>query len=144
MLGPFPVVGDCVSEEECKAVAFIECEPIHHGDLGLWYMPSLEPDEQYAAKWLLADSSGEWWLACKFFAVKFRTGFHIPVGRVSYIISGDPGSLNAELSVSMAGEIHDLRANPPPRADLVVFAQNLLDQDRIVAAIDEHRRHWVS
>lgn len=144
MLRWFPVVGDCVSDEERMAMALIDQTPIQHGDLGLWFMPSLEPGEQYAAKWLLADSGGDWWLACKFYAVKFRADFHVPIGRVSHIVSGEAGSLDPDLSARMANEIRELRASSPRRADLVVFAEDLLDQDRIVAAIDEHRRHWVS
>lgn len=144
MMGPFRVVGDCVSEEECMAVAFVEAETIRHGDLGVWFMPSLEPSEQYASKWLLMDGAGEWWLACKYFAVRYRQDFHIPVARVSVIISGEPGSLEPELSARLASEVRALRANPPQRSDLVVFAEDILDQSRIVAAIDLHRRQWVS
>lgn len=144
MLGPFPVVGDCVSDEECLAMAFVEQEAIHPGDLGIWYMPSREPGEQYASKWLMADSSGELWLACKYFAVRYRPDFHVPVARVLLIVSGDPGSLDPELSARMSNEILDLRAKAPQRADLVVFKENLLDHTLIVAAIDAHRRLWVS
>jgi hypothetical protein len=144
MLGPFPVVGDCVSDEERLAMAFIECETIRPGDLGIWFMPSQEPGEQFASKWLLEDAAGEYWLACKYFAVRYRPEFHKPVGRVLLILSGDPGSMDAELSLKMAAEISELRAHPPQRADLVVFKGNLLDHDLIVAAIDQHRRQWVS
>src|SRR6185295_15957682 len=112
MLGPFPVVGDCVSDEECLSMAFIEEEAIRPGDLGIWHMPSLEPGEQYASKWLLEDSAGEFWLACKYFAVRYRPGFHVPVARVVLMVSGDPGSMDAELSARMACQIRELRTRP--------------------------------
>lgn len=144
MLGPFPVVGDCVSDEECLSLAFIDYASIRPGDLGIWFMPSREPGEQYASKWLIADSAGEFWLACKYFAVRYRPDFHVPVARVLLILKGEPGSLDPELSARMAQEILALRANIPERADLVVFERNLLDHTAIVAAIDLHRRHWVS
>jgi len=138
------MVGDCVSDEERMALAYIEHEPIHPGDLGIWFMPSLEKGEQYASKWLLEDSSGEFWLACKYFAVRFLVGYHIPIARVVAVVSGDPGTLDAELSARMASEVSDLRASHPKRADLVVFDEPVLDHRVIVAAIDEHRRHWSS
>jgi hypothetical protein len=140
MLGPFPVVGDCIAESERLAVAYIECEPIRAGDLGIWFMPSREAGEQYAAK-ILVDCGG-WWLACKYFAVRYREGFHIPVGRVVGMIPGEPGSFDPELSARMTEQILELRANPPARADLVVFPMDILDLDEIVAAIDQHRRQW--
>lgn len=140
MIGPFPVVGDCVMESERIAMAFIEYEPICHGDLGIWFMPSLESGEQYASKWLI-DSDG-WWLACKYFAVRYRPGFHVPVARVVMMVSGEPGSVDPVLSARMAAEIRELRANPVTRADLVVFPEDLLEQGDIVAAIDQHRRQW--
>lgn len=138
------MVGDCVSDEEHLAMAFIEQESIRPGDLGIWCMPSLEPRERYASKWLLEDSSGEYWLACKYFAVRYQPGFHVPVARVVLVVSGEPGSMDVMLSAQMAGEIRELRTNSPQRADLVVFKENLLDHTRIVAAIDLHRRHWAS
>lgn len=144
MLGPFSVVGDCVSDDERLAMAFIEQESIRPGDLGIWFMPALEPGEQYASKWLLEDAAGSFWIACKYFAVRYRPDFHVPVGRVVLIVSGDPGSLDPDLSAQMANEIRELRATAPQRADLVVFKHNLLDHAQIVAAIDEHRRHWLS
>lgn len=144
MLGPFPVVGDCVSDEERASFAFIDYAPLSHGDLGIWHMPSQAHGQQYASKWLLQDSAGEWWLACKYFAVRFRPEFHKPVARVVLIVSGEPGSLDPALSMQMSDEILELRRSPPKRADLVVFRDDILDQDRIVARIDEHRRHWAS
>lgn len=126
-------------------MAFIEyTSALVSGDLGIWFMPSLEPGEQYASKWLLVDQSGEKWLACKYFAVRYSPDFHKPVARVVLIVSGDSGSLEPELSARMASEIAGLRANPPARADLVVFPNDLLEQPLILAAIEEHRRHWVS
>lgn len=144
MLGPFPVVGDCVSDEERLAVAYIEYETVRVGDLGIWFMPSLAPGEQYASKWLVQDAAGELWLACKYFAVRYRADFHKPVGRVVVILSAEAGSLNPELSAQMAEEIRKLRGQPPRRADLAVFETDLLEYAEIVSAIDEHRRHWAS
>lgn len=145
MIGPFPVVGDCVSDEERMSMAFIEyTSTLASGDLGIWYMPSLEPGEQYASKWLLIDQSGKSWLACKYFAVRYRPGFHVPIAKVVLIISSGLGSLDPELSDRMSSEIRDLRANPPKRADLVVFESDLLEHQQIITAIEEHRRHWVS
>jgi hypothetical protein len=144
MLGPFPVVGDCVSDEERLSLAFIECKSVRAGDLVIWFMPSRDDGEQYAAKWLLVDEVGGYWLACKYFAVRYRPEYHVPVARVALIVSGDSGTLNADISSKMAHEIQALRANPPKRADLVVFKEDLLDQEKIVSAIDQHRRHWAS
>jgi hypothetical protein len=140
MLGPFPVVGDCVSDEERHALAYIDHEPLRDGDLAIWYMPSREPGEQYASKWLIADSAGGLWIACKYFAVRYRPEFHVPVARVVLILAGESGSFDPELSAKMAGEIRSLRANPPERADMVVFHEDILEHGEIVAAIDQHRR----
>lgn len=142
MLGPFPVIGDCVSEKECIAYAYIEYETIRPGDLGIWHMPS--QDEPYASKWLVQDSAGGYWLACKYFAVRFRPDFHVPIARVVEIFCGENGSLDPVLSASMTQEIVDLRSSPPRRADVVVFAHDLLQYEPIVTAINEHRRLWTS
>jgi hypothetical protein len=142
MIGPFPVIGDCVLESDQRAMAFIEFESLCDGDLGIWFMPSREPEEQYASKWLVM--SDGWWLACKYFAVRYRPGFHIPIGRVTAIVSGGPGSFEPDLSARMAQEIRELRTAPPSRADLVVFPNDILDRAAIVAAIDQHRRRWAS
>jgi len=126
-------------------MAFIEyTSTLASGDLGIWYMPSLAPEEQYASKWLLVDKAGSEWLACKYFAVRYRPGFHVPIARVVLILSGGAGSLDPALSARMAHEIQQLRSDPPSRADLVVFSDDLLEHEQILAAIEEHRRRWVS
>jgi hypothetical protein len=66
--------------------------------------------------------------------------FHVPVARVVLILAGESGSFDPELSAKMAGEIRSLRANPPERADMVVFHEDILEHGEIVAAIDQHRR----
>lgn len=134
MTGPFPVVGDCVGSEERYAAAMLEKLPVRHGDLGIWFMPSLPAIDQYACKWLLS-VDGEFWLACKYFAVRYRPDFHRPVARVVAIVSGDPGSFDPVLASRMAREIALLRAKPPRRDDLVVFPADLLDQSAIIDAI---------
>lgn len=126
------------------AIAFIDHETVHHGDLVVWKMPSLELADQFATKWLLADSAGDWWLACKFYAVRYRAGFHVPVARVVRILAGERGSMDLELSMRMSEEIRALRASPAVRSDLVVFDTDILDRDLIVQAIEEHRRLWSS
>lgn len=140
MKGPFPVVGDCVMDAERLALAYIDFAPICDGDLGIWFMPTRVPGEQYASKWLV--QSGGWWLACKYFAVRYRPEFHVPVARVAVMVTGEEGSLDPELSARMNAEVCALRSNPPEREDLVVFSSDILDHEKIVAAIDQHRRQW--
>lgn len=125
-------------ESERIALAFIEYESVRDGDLGIWFMPSREPGEQYASKWLVW--SDGWWLACKYFAVRYKPDFHFPVARVARIVAGEPGSLNPSLSARMSAEIQELRASLPVRSDLVVFQRDILAHADIVSAIDQHRR----
>lgn len=142
MMGPFPCVGDCVSDTQRFSLAFIEALPIRDGDLAIWHMPQLEAGEQYACKWLVADSHGEFWLACKYFAVRYRQDFHKPIARVVTIVSGDEGTFEPELAERLMNEMIELRANPPQRDDVIVFPDDLLTHAAIVAAIDgRHQAH---
>jgi len=140
--GPFQCVGDCVSEDQRVSVAYIDSMNVRDGDLGIWFMPSQEQGEQFAAKWLVADSSGHAWLACKYFAVRYRPEFHQAIARVVAIVRGEPGTFNRPLSRRLAREMAALRDSPPQRDDVVVFAKDLFNHDAIVAALD--RRHQFS
>jgi len=140
--GPFPCVGDCISDEHRLAAAYTDALSIRTGDLGIWFMPSCEPGDQFACKWLVQDSSGRGWLACKYFAVRYRPGFHRAAGRVVAIVNGEPGTFDETLALRLASEMAQLRASPPARDDVIVFTEDLLDLTSIVAEID--RRHQMS
>lgn len=140
--GPFPCVGDCIADEHRLSAAYVDSLSIRTGDLGIWFMPSCQEGEQYACKWLVQDSAGRGWLACKYFAVRYRPDFHRAAGRVVAIVSGEPGTFDEPLSLRLSAEMQQLRANPPTRDDVVVFPEDLLDLVSIVAAID--RRHQMS
>jgi hypothetical protein len=140
--GPYQCVGDCISEDRRFSAAMIDTLSIRLGDLGLWFMPSLEPGEQYACKWFVADSAGRTWLACKYFAVRHCPDFHYAAGRVVAIIEGERGTFDEPLASRLASEMAGLRANPPRRDDVVVFREDLLDLNDIVAELD--RRHQLS
>lgn len=140
--GPFPCVGDCISDEQRLAAAYIDSLSIRSGDLGIWFMPSCDPGEQYACKWLVQDSAERGWLACKYFAVRYRPDFHKGAGRVVAIVNGEPGTFDEPLTKRLAAEMAQLRAAPPVRDDVIVFPEDLLDLGTIVAAID--RRHQMS
>jgi hypothetical protein len=142
MQGPFPCVGDCISDEHRLAAAYIDSISIRAGDLGIWFMPSCEAGEQYACKWLVQDSAGRAWLACKYFAVRYRPDFHRAAGRVVAIVSGDRGTFDEPLAVRLSSEMRQLRASPPVRDDVVVFPEDILDLAAIVAEIN--RRHQMS
>src|SRR6266480_4669697 len=74
LLGPFPVIGDCLCEEECPRLAWADTAlPIRSGDVGVWHLPTREPGpeppagaawipqgEQGAVKWLVV-VEGEGW-----------------------------------------------------------------------------------
>lgn len=137
--GPYEVVGDCISEHSTLAMAWIDVLPVRAGDLGLWFMPSLPVGEQYSCKWLLQDSAGRAWLACKYFAVRYRPDFHRAAGRIVKIVRGDPGTFNPSLAQRLRGEMLSLREAPPQRDDVVVFESDLLDRMAIVAALDRAR-----
>lgn len=140
--GPFPCVGDCISDQHRLAAAYVDSLSIRTGDLGIWFMPSLKPDEQYACKWFVQDSAGRDWLACKYFAVRYRPEFHKAAGRVVAIVTGEPGTFDAPLAQRLSAEMNQLRAAPPRRDDVLVFSEDLLDITSIVAEID--RRHQMS
>lgn len=140
--GPFPCVGDCIAAEHRLAAAYVERLSIRSGDLGIWFMPSCEEGERYACKWLVEDSAGRGWLACKYFAARYRSDFHRAAGRVVAIVNGEPGTFDEPLSSRLSAEMAQLRASPPIRDDVVVFPEDLLDLSSIVAAID--RRHQMS
>lgn len=140
--GPFPCVGDCVSDTHRVAAAYIDSLSVRNGDLGIWFMPSRSPGEQFAAKWFIEDSAGRAWLACKYFAVRYRPAFHHAAARVVAIIQGPPGTFDRPLARQLAKEMATLRAAPPQRDDVVVFAEDLLDHGAIMAALD--RRHQLS
>jgi hypothetical protein len=142
LTGPFPCVGDCVSSAHHFAAAYIDSLSTRAGDLGIWFMPSLQPSEQYACKWLVQDSAGHGWLACKYFAVRYRPEFHKAAGRVVAIVTGEPGSFDEVLAKRLASEMAQLRASPPVRDDVIVFDEDILDLTAIVAEID--RRHQMS
>lgn len=140
--GPYPCVGDCIGDENRYAAAYVDSLSTRAGDLGIWFMPSLQPDEQYACKWLVQDSAGRPWLACKYFAVRYRPDFHKAAGRVVAIVTGELGTFDEPLAKRLAAEMAQLRASPPARDDVAVFAQDLLDLTEIIAEID--RRHQMS
>jgi hypothetical protein len=140
--GPFRCVGDCVSERQYVSAAYIDSLSVRDGDLGVWFMPSCAEGEQFASKWLVADSAGRAWLACKYFAVRYRPGFHQAVARVVAIVQGERGTFDRPLATRLATEMAALRAAPPRRDDVVVFPEDLLDHAAIVAALD--RRHKLS
>lgn len=140
--GPYPCVGDCIDDQDRFAAAYVDSLSIRDGDLGIWFMPSQEPGEQYACKWLLADAAGRAWLACKYFAVRYRADYHKAIGRVVAIVTGEPGTFDEPLAQMMSAQIAALRASPPRRDDVIVFAEDLLDMTSIVAEID--RRHQMS
>lgn len=142
MQGPFPCVGDCVCDQHRLAAAYVDSISIRTGDLGIWFMPSQEEGERYACKWLVQDSAGRAWLACKYFAVRYRPGFHKAAGRVVAIVIGEPGTFDERLAQRLSAEMIQLRASPPVRDDVIVFADDLLDLTSIVAEID--RRHRMS
>jgi len=142
MQGPFACVGDCICDRHRLAAAYIDSISIRSGDLGIWFMPSCEAGEQYACKWLVQDSAGRGWLACKYFAVRYRPDFHRAAGRVVAIVSGEPGTFDEPLANRLSAEMFQLRASPPRRDDVIVFAEDLLDLTAIVAEID--RRHQLS
>jgi len=142
LAGPFPMVGDCVCEQELRALAFTDELPIRVGDLGIWQVPNPDPAEQYACKRLVADGADILWLACKYFAVKYRPDFHKAVARVVAILSDTPGTLDPELSARLHKEMQTLRQQPPVRDDVVVFPVDLLTHEAIVAAINgRHQLH---
>lgn len=136
LMGPFPCVGDCISAETRYAAAYMDSINVGAGDLGIWFMPSCEAGEQFACKWLVQDGRGSGWLACKYFAVRYRPGFHRAAGRVVAIVSGELGSFDTSLACRLAAEMRDLRACPPVRDDVIVFPYDLLDLHGIVCAID--------
>lgn len=138
--GPFPCVGDCINDRHRLAAAYIDSLSIRAGDLGIWFMPSCEPSEQYACKWLVQDRAGRGWLACKYFAVRYRSEFHKAAGRVVAVVSGEPGTFNESLARRLSAEMAQLRASPPVRDDVIVFPEDLLDLTQIVAAIDRRQR----
>lgn len=140
LTGPFPCVGDCISDRNRLSVAYIDVLSTRAGDLGIWFMPSCEEGEQYACKWLVQDASGRGWLACKYFAVRYRPDFHKACGRVVAIVSGDPGSFDEPLARRLSTEMTQLRASAPVRDDLIVFSVDLLDLPSIVAEIDRRQR----
>lgn len=140
--GPFPCVGDCISNGHHLAAAYVDSLGTRDGDLGIWFMPSQPAGEQYACKWLVQDSAGRAWLACKYFAVRYSPGFHKAAGRVVAIVNGDRGTFDEALSKRLAAEMVQLRISPPTRDDVVVFSEDLLDLASIVAEID--RRHQMS
>lgn len=140
--GPFPCVGDCISDGHHLAAAYVDSLSTRDGDLGIWFMPSQPSGEQYACKWLLQDSAGRAWLACKYFAVRYRPEFHKAAGRVVAIVNGGIGTFDDTLSKRLADEMVQLRAAPPVRDDVLVFSEDLLDLASIVAEID--RRHQMS
>jgi hypothetical protein len=142
MQGPFPCVGDCVTDRHYVSAAYTDSLNVRDGDLGIWFMPSLETGEQFACKWLVADSAGRAWLACKYFAVRYRPDFHKAVARVVAIVRGEPGTFNRPLARRLEKEIWQLRHAPPRRDDVIVFPDDLLGYEAIVAALD--RRHQLS
>jgi hypothetical protein len=138
MSGPFQIVGDCIADEHRLGGAYIEDRmSIRTGDLGIWFMPSQPEGEQYACKWLVQDSAGDGWLACKYFAVRYRPDFHKAAGRVVGIVLGAPGTFDEPLSQRLAQGMRDLRASPPRRDDVLVFAEDLIDPAAIVAEINK-------
>jgi hypothetical protein len=140
--GPFPCVGDCISDEHRFAAAYVDSLSIRAGDLGIWFMPSCETGEQYACKWLVQDSAGRAWLACKYFAVRYRPDFHRAAGRVVAIVTGEAGTFDEPLASRLSAEMAQLRASPPRRDDVIVFARDILEMSAIVDEID--RRHQLS
>lgn len=138
--GPFPCIGDCISDQNRLSVAYIDSLSTRSGDLGIWFMPSQEEGERYASKWLVQDSAGRAWLACKYFAVRYRPGFHKAAGRVVAIVTGEPGTFDEPLAQRLSAEMMQLRASPPVRDDVIVFADDLLDLTSIVAEIDRRQR----
>lgn len=137
--GPFRCVGDCVSEHEAYAAAYVDSLCVRDGDLGLWFMPCRPEGDQYAAKWLLADDAQRLWLACKFFAVRYRPDYHFAIGRVVAIVRGEPGTFDDGVSERMRMEITALRRSPPMREDVRVFQTDLTDRQAIVDELN--RRH---
>jgi len=140
--GPFKCVGDCVSDVHRVAAAYIDSLSVRNGDLGIWFMPSRASGEQFAAKWLVEDSAGRAWLACKYFATRYKPEFHHAAARVVAIVQGEPGTFDRPLARRLAKQMTALRAAPPPRDDVVVFSEDLLEHDAIVAALDG--RHQLS
>jgi hypothetical protein len=140
--GPFRCVGDCVTDRHYVAAAYVDTLSVRDGDLGIWFMPSQSAGEQFASKWLVCDSAGRAWLACKYFAVRYRPDFHKAVARVVAIVRGEDGTFDRPLARRLAKEMAALRNSPPQRDDVVVFPEDLLDHDSIVAALD--RRHQLS
>ena len=149
LLGPFRVVGDCLSEEECPMFAWADTAlPIRSGDVGIWHLPSREPGPQppagttwvpqgeaEATKWLVT-VDGVDWLACKYFAVRRDPEFHIPFARV-IALQAFPGLPleHPEESRRLRDEGLALRANPPRRPDLIVFPEDLLSPAAVAEAI---------
>src|SRR5437773_1266093 len=149
LLGPFRVVGDCLSEEECPMFAWADTAlPIRSGDTGIWHLPTREPGpqppagaafipqgEQEATKWLVT-VDGVDWLACKYFAVQRDPEFHVPFARVVALkpFPGLPLEDPAE-SQRLKEEARELRANPPRRPDLIVFPEDLLSPAAVAEAI---------
>lgn len=140
--GPYPCVGDCICDQHRFSAAYVDSLAVRDGDLGIWFMPSQETGEQYACKWLLADSAGRAWLACKYFAVRYRADYHKAVGRVVAIVTGEPGTYDEPLAQILSAQMTALRAAPPRRDDVIVFAEDLLELTSIIAEID--RRHQLS
>jgi hypothetical protein len=139
--GPFAVVGDCISASTSLSAAYIDSLPLRHGDLGIWFMPSLPPGEQYACKWLLQDCQETLWLACKYFAVRYRRDFHQAVARVVSIVSGEAGTFDVVLAERLSREMAGLRASPPARNDVIVFPEDLVKREDIIAAINRRLTH---
>src|SRR5947207_12834544 len=149
LLGPFRVVGDCLSEEECPMFAWADTAlPIRSGDVGIWHLPSREPGphppagttwvpqvEAEATKWLVT-VDGVDWIANKYFAVRRDPTFHVPFALVVAVkrFPGPPLEDPAE-SRRLKEEALELRANPPRRPDLIVFPQDLLSPAAVKAAI---------
>jgi hypothetical protein len=83
LVGPIECVGDCVHpHSEVAAAVWIDTAlPPRDGDLIAWHMPEQSSGERTATKWFLV-IDGEQWIACKYFAVRRRPGWHIAAGRV--------------------------------------------------------------
>ena len=149
LLGPFRVIGDCLSDEETLMLAWADTAlPIRSGDVGIWHLPTREPGpeppagaawvpqgEQEATKWLVT-VNGLDWLANKFFAVKRDPTYHVPFARVIALKSFPGLPLeHPEEWRRLKEEALELRANPPQRPDLIVFPHDLLSPAAVKAAI---------
>jgi hypothetical protein len=58
------------------------------------------------------------------------------------IVTGEAGTFDEPLASRLSAEMAQLRASPPRRDDVIVFARDILEMSAIVDEID--RRHQLS